>query len=207
MAKELLEQISFEARNSEYVDEKSGVSARLSISALENLLSSAEQRLLKNNEQKTTLRLSDFSSIIPAITGKVELVYEGEQEGAAFVANHLIDNAIKTLFVKYFPKIEKLEKQGVTNPYEEILSWFFNESGFEILNGILDTEYQKKTYANIPMINDLIIKYHPNIDKEDIAFLKEFVLWGLVQFKKLSKVQHNDGVQIQDPYGNYIRNI
>ena len=206
LAKELLEQISFEARNSEYVDEKSGVSARLSISALENLLSSAEQRLLKNNEQKTTLRLSDFSSIIPAITGKVELVYEGEQEGAAFVANHLIDNAIKTLFVKYFPKIEKLEKQGVTNPYEESLSWFFNESGFEILNGILDTEYQKRLMLISPL-NDLIIKYHPNIDKEDIAFLKEFVLWGLVQFKKLSKVQHNDGVQIQDPYGNYIRNI
>lgn len=206
LAKELLEQISFEARNSEYVDEKSGVSARLSISALENLLSSAEQRLLKNNEQKTTLRLSDFTSIIPAITGKVELVYEGEQEGAAFVANQLIDNAIKTLFVKYFPKIEKLEKEGVTNPYEEIVSWFFNDSGFEILNGILDTEYQKRLMV-IPPLNDLVKKYQPNIDKEDISFLKEFVLWGLVQFKKLSKVQHNDGVQIQDPYGNYIRNI
>ena len=206
LAKELLEQISFEARNSEYIDEKSGVSARLSISALENLLSSAEQRLLKNNEQKTTIRLSDFTSIIPAITGKVELVYEGEQEGAAFVANQLIDNAIKTLFVKYFPKIEKLEKQGATSPYEEIVSWFFNESSFEILNGILDTEYQKRLMLISPL-NDLVIKYHPNIDKEDIAFLKEFVLWGLVQFKKLSKLHHNEGVQIQDPYGNYIRNI
>ena len=92
-----MEEISFEARQSEYIDEKSGVSARLSISALENLLSSAEQRLLRNNESKTTVRLSDFSSIIPAITGKVELVYEGEQEGAEFVANKLIDSAIKTL--------------------------------------------------------------------------------------------------------------
>ena len=55
--------------------------------------------MLKNNEQKTTLRLSDFTSIIPAITGKVELVYEGEQEGAAFVANHLIDKAIKKPFL------------------------------------------------------------------------------------------------------------
>jgi magnesium chelatase subunit I len=108
LAADLLEEISFEARQSEYIDEKSGVSARLSISALENLLSSAEQRLLRNNESKTTVRLSDFSSIIPAITGKVELVYEGEQEGAEFVANKLIDSAIKTLFENNFPKIEKL---------------------------------------------------------------------------------------------------
>ena len=150
--------------------------------------------------------MSDFNSIIPAITGKVELVYEGEQEGAAFVANQLIDNAIKTLFVKYFPKIEKLEKEGVTNPYEEIVSWFFNESGFEILNGILETEYQKKLMLISPL-NDLVKKFQPNISNEDISFLKEFVLWGLVQFKKLSKVQHIDGVQIQDPCGNYIRNI
>ena len=136
----------------------------------------------------------------------MELVYEGEQEGAAFVANHLIEKAIKTLFIKYFPKIEKLEKEGATNPYEKIVSWFFNESGFEILNGILDSEYQKRLMVISPL-NDLVKKYQPNIAKEDVAFVKEFVLWGLVQFKKLSKVQHNEGVQIQDPYGNYIRNI
>ena len=136
LAEDLLEEISFEARKSEYIDEKSGVSARLSISALENLLSSAEQRLLRNNESKTSVRLSDFSSIIPAITGKVELVYEGEQEGAEFVANKLIDTAIKTLFEKNFPKIEKLEKQGANSPYDDLVTWFFNESKFEILNGI-----------------------------------------------------------------------
>ncbi len=106
LAADLLEEISFEARQSEYIDEKSGVSARLSISALENLLSSAEQRLLRNNESKTTVRLSDFSSIIPAITGKVELVYEGEQEGAEFVANKLIDSAIKTLLKRIFLKLK-----------------------------------------------------------------------------------------------------
>ena len=82
----------------------------------------------------------------------------------------------------------------------------FNESGFEILNGILDSEYHKKLMSISPL-NDLIKKYQPNISKEDVGFLKEFVLWGLVQFKKLSKVKHLDGVQIQDPYGNYIRNI
>ena len=206
LAADLLEEISFEARQSEYIDEKSGVSARLSISALENLLSSAEQRLLRNNESKTTVRLSDFSSIIPAITGKVELVYEGEQEGAEFVANKLIDSAIKTLFEKNFPRIEKLEKQGANTPYDDLVTWFFNESKFEILNGISEKEYQKKLLSIEPL-NKLLKEYHPEALKEDIYFLNEFVLWGLVQFKKLSKVEYSEGIEIQDPYGDYIKNI
>ena len=206
LATDLLEEISFEARQSEYIDEKSGVSARLSISALENLLSSAEQRLLRNNESKTTVRLSDFSSIVPAITGKVELVYEGEQEGAEFVANKLIDNAIKTLFEKNFPKIEKLEKQGANTPYDDLVTWFFNESKFEILNGISEKEYQKKLLSIEPL-NKLLKEYRPEALKEDIYFLNEFVLWGLVQFKKLSKVEYSEGIEIQDPYGDYIKNI
>ena len=206
LAADLLEEISFEARQSEYIDEKSGVSARLSISALENLLSSAEQRLLRNNESKTTVRLSDFSSIIPAITGKVELVYEGEQEGAEFVANKLIDSAIKTLFEKNFPKIEKLEKQGANTPYDDLITWFFNESKFEILNGISEKEYQKKLLSIEPL-NKLLKEYQPEALEEDIYFLNEFVLWGLVEFKKLSKVKYSGGIEIQDPYGNYIKNI
>jgi magnesium chelatase subunit I len=90
LAYNLLEQIIFEARESEYVDQKSGVSARMSISMLESLVSTAERRALINNETHTTTRLSDFMGVIPAITGKVELVYEGEQEGAAFVAEQLL---------------------------------------------------------------------------------------------------------------------
>ena len=72
--------------------------------------------------------------IIPAITGKVELVYEGEQEGAATVAQYLIGDAIHTLFPAYFPKIEKLEKENEKNAYTDLLEWFFNESGFELLD-------------------------------------------------------------------------
>tara|TARA_A200000113_G_scaffold2126_1_gene2330 strand:+ start:411 stop:1907 length:1497 start_codon:yes stop_codon:yes gene_type:complete len=206
LAKTLLEQISFEARKSEFVDEKSGVSARLSITALENLLSRAEQRLLRSGARNTTLRLSDFNSIIPSITGKIELVYEGEQEGAEFVANQLIENAVKTLFEQLFPKIEKLEKENMESPYDELVNWFFNESGFEILNDILDEDYQNKLMSIGPL-NNLVRKYQPETPKKDLSFLKEFVLWGLVQFKKLSKVQYNQGIQIQDPYGNYINNI
>ena len=206
LAKDLLEQISFEARESEYVDEKSGVSARLSITAYENLLSSAELRSLRNNEKNSTIRLSDFMGIIPAITGKVELVYEGEEEGGDFVAKQLIENAIKKLFSDHFPKIEKLEKQDADSPYDEVVTWFFNENKFEILTDLSDKAYFEKLNSIDPLSN-LISKYQPNVIPEDQAFMKEFILWGLVQFKKLSMTNYSDGVQIQDPYGNYIQNM
>ncbi|MDX1463888.1 MAG: sigma 54-interacting transcriptional regulator, partial [Marinirhabdus sp.] len=125
LAKDIIEQISFEARESEFIDAKSGVSARLSITAFENLLSTAERRALTNGDTQTTVRLSDFMGVIPAITGKVELVYEGEQEGANEVAKQLIADAVKQQFLNYFPKIEKLQKEGDVDPYEEVVGWFF----------------------------------------------------------------------------------
>ena len=90
LARDLIEQIGFEARKSEYVDAKSGVSTRMSITAFENLVSTAERRLLITHDSKTSIRMSDFLGIMTAINGKIELVYEGEQEGAGEVAYHLI---------------------------------------------------------------------------------------------------------------------
>ena len=206
LAKELLEQISFEARDSEYVDVKSGVSARMSITAFENLLSTAERRALLAGDSETSVRLSDFIGVIPAITGKVELVYEGEQEGADFVANTLIDEAIKTLFPKYFPKIEKLEKQGEETPYDDLISWFFNGDGFELLDEFTDKDYKTKLDEVLPL-DALIADHQPDIDPKDVYFEKEFILWGLVQFKKLSKYRYSEGVQIKDPYGSYISGL
>ena len=121
IAKDLLEQIGFEARKSEYVDAKSGVSARMSITACENLYSTAERRLLITQDEKTSIRMTDFLGVVSAINGKIELVYEGEQEGANEVSFHLISMSIKTLFPKYFPKIEKLEKPNETGPYYDCL--------------------------------------------------------------------------------------
>ena len=81
LVKRLIEQVSFEARASEYVDKKSGVSARLTIAAYENAVSAAERRAIMNKEKETQVWISDLAGIIPSITGKIELVYEGEQEG------------------------------------------------------------------------------------------------------------------------------
>jgi magnesium chelatase subunit I len=202
LAKDLLEQISFEARESEYIDNKSGVSARMSITAYENLLSTAERRTLKSGNDKTTLRLSDFMGIIPAITGKVELVYEGEQEGAAIVAQHLIGDAIHTFFPAYFPKIEKLEKQGEKNAFSDTIDWFYT-SGFQLLDDCTDEEYQS-ILDDVAPLEILIKKYQPQTLNEDRYFMKEFILWGLVEYEKLSKDRFENGYQFKDTFGSFI---
>jgi magnesium chelatase subunit I len=206
LAKDLLEQISFEARESEFIDNKSGVSARMSITAYENLVSTAERRALQNGSNNTTVRLSDFMGIIPAITGKVELVYEGEQEGAAQVAQHLIGDAIHSFFPACFPKIEKLEKLDEKTPYSDLIDWFFSESGFELLDDCNDDVY-RKTLDGIKPLDVLIKKYQPQVQDKEVYFMKEFLLWGLVEYDKLSKDRIESGYQFTDKFGSYLNKL
>ena len=206
LAKDILEEISFQARKSEFIDEKSGVSARMSITAFENLLSTAERRALHNGESETTIRLGDFMGIIPSITGKVELVYEGEQEGAAQVAQQLIADAVKSQFDEYFPKIEKLQKESDADPYTDIVAWFFEQSGYELLDTLSDTDYSEKLNQITPL-NELVEEYMPDLDPRDVPFVKEFVLWALVEYRKLSKYNLSDGMRFKDVYGGYISGL
>ena len=206
LAKDILEQISFEARKSEYIDHKSGVSARMSITAYENLISTAERRAILNNELETTIRFSDLIGMIPSITGKVELVYEGEQEGTSFVANHLISEATKTLFLSYFPKIEKLKKQDQETPYDEVLNWFFEADAFELSDEDTQESYSLALNSITPL-RELILKYQPNIAEIDMPFLMEFVLWALVELKQLSRRKTASGLEYNDIYANLVRNL
>ena len=144
MIKEIIEQIAIEARSSEYVDEKSGVSARLTISAYENLISYAERRKIINDETKAYARISDIVGVIPAITGKVELVYEGEQEGPAKVANILIGKAIKSVFEKNFPSPELFKKKKEQNPYRLIIVWFSKNNIVDILSTLQSRMNRKR---------------------------------------------------------------
>lgn len=205
LAREIIEQISFEARESAYVDAKSGVSARMSITAFQNLLSTAELRMLQTGDTSTTVRLSDFMGIVPAITGKVELLYEGEQEGAASVAIQLIEDAVKTLFPTLFPKIEKLEKENKQYPYDDIVRWFLDSDGIELPDDLSNFDYQQKL-AQVKPVRALIQAYHPDAKSEDIYFLIEFVLWGLTLHSKLSKYRIGNSVQFQDSIQGYLRN-
>lgn len=206
LARDILEQISFEARESEFVDVKSGISARVGISALQNLMSSAELRLLQSGDEKTTIRLSDFMGIVPAITGKVELVYEGEQEGADFVALHLIEKAIKTLFGNYFPKIEKLERKDAASPYDEIMNYFMDADKLELYNDMDEKAYQQSLDLVKPL-GKLIDKYQPDSAGDDRYFLMEFILWGLAAYNKLSKQEIDRGLEFDDLFGSYINKL
>jgi magnesium chelatase subunit I len=206
LAKDIIEQISFEARESEYIDAKSGISARMTISAMENLISASERRALKNGLSQTTVRLSDFMGIIPAITGKIELVYEGEQEGAEVIAIHLIEKAISSLFLKQFPKISKLEKQNEKNAYSDLLDWFIAEGGFELYDDFDDKQY-KKILDDIKPLEELVKKYAPDTQNEDRYFMKEFVLWALVENKKLNKEKITEGYSFKDILGHLINKL
>jgi magnesium chelatase subunit I len=190
----LIEQIAFEARQSEYVDVKSGVSARMSISAMENLISAAELRALKYGLKQTSVRLSDFLSIIPALTGKMEIAYEGEQEGARFVAEHLIRQAIKSTFEAIFPKIPKLQKQDATGPYHDTIEWFAShEDDFELTENMDDKAFQSQL-SKVTSLTKLVDQYHPVKNPGDKALLQEMILWALVEHKKLSQVKVDHGI-------------
>ncbi|MDX1446856.1 AAA family ATPase [Lishizhenia sp.] len=205
LARQLVEQISFEARKSDFVDEKSGVSARLSITALQNLIASAERRMFLAGDATTAIRLSDFLSIIPAITGKVELVYEGEQEGAAQVAEYLIGDAILSLSEQFFPKISNLEKPGVEQWYQKVVNWFVENDAFELTLTASNDEYASALNRVTPL-EDILKDYQPNVKKdEDKLFLKELILWMLVEKEKLSKSQQDTGYAIKDNLGDFLK--
>lgn len=188
LAKDLLEEVAFAARDSEYVDEKSGVSARLTISAMENLFAAAKLRLIESGTEKTSVRLLDFMSIIPSITGKIELVYEGEQEGADYVAKILIDKAVMNQFESIFPRISKLEKEGVKTPYTDLIQWF-NKNQLELNYGDTDEEFYAKLNKIAPLTT-VIEENASEFSKEDKNFCKELVLWALTISKKLDKSEN-----------------
>lgn len=197
LIKDLIEQIAFEARASEYVDEKSGVSARLTISAYENLMSAAERRTLLNGEKETFIRVSDFVGVIPAITGKIELVYEGEQEGPGIVATTLVGKAIRTLFTQYFPNPESKRKDKEKNPYKKIIDWFGEGNQVDILND-LDNKSYKNALQSVPGLMELVNHHHAGVDENTRYFMMEFALHGLAEFSQLSKNRLEAGLQFKD---------
>ncbi|EAY27627.1 hypothetical protein [Microscilla marina] len=193
----MIEQLAIEARQNEYVDIKSGVSARLTISAYENLVSAAELRALTNGETHTQARLSDLWGVIPAITGKVELVYEGEQEGPLIVAQNLIGKTVRAMFLTFFPDPEKMKKQKDKNPYKPVTDWFGNGNTIDLLNDLSHADY-KDTLLKVAGLEDLVEEYHARETYELKLFLMEFALHGLAEYSMLSKNTLSRGLQFKD---------
>ncbi len=180
----LLEQISFTARESELVDEKSGVSARLSISGYENLVSTAERRMLINGEKTTTARITDFWGVIPAITGKVELVYEGEQEGPYAVALELIGDSVEEVFLAHFPNPDKLKKGRESDPYGIIKAWFSGGNAVNILNDASEKDYRSEL-DRVAGLKRLV--EGQSLPKEQLYTFMELALHGLAEMNVINK--------------------
>ncbi len=189
----LVEQIAMEARKSEFVDQKSGVSARLTISAYENLVSTAELRALRNGNKHTRVRIADFIGIVPSITGKIELVYEGEQEGPLNVAHRLLGMAIRTSFLQHFPDPQSFKKgrenakvKPKPSPYQPIIDWFGKGNDLALLQGDTDDAY----IANLYKVDGLyaaVKQFYPNADESQTGLFMEFLLHGIAEFSLISK--------------------
>ncbi len=209
LVKRLIEQVAFEARGSELVDKKSGVSARLSISAFENAISAAERRAIINNEKETQVWISDLVGIIPSITGKIELVYEGEQEGPYQVAYNLLERSIRTQFGVYFPNPDSLKKRrgketgNEDNPYKAITRWF--DAGNH-LNVFLETKDEDKMQLlyKVDGLHALVKKYFKGANEKESALLMEFVLHGLAAHSLISKKVLDGKIEFKDLMGSML---
>lgn len=190
---DILEQVAIEARTSELVDQKSGVSARMTISAFENLVSAAELRMLKNREESTQARIADLWSIIPALTGKMELVYEGELEGPVLVAKNLINKAIRTQFLKHFPDPSpKKGKAKKESPYLTLIEWFNKGNELNLKQNTSEQEWTK-LLTGLPGVAEIL-----GPDKTQNIWV-EFMLHGLAECSSIGKSEYGpEGILFRD---------
>ena len=186
--KELVEMVAVQARKSSYVDQSSGVSVRMTIALLENLISNAERRAIRTGERRQAVRLCDLQHAIASITGKVELVYEGEQEGSVAVAKHLVGKAVKEIFAKYFPDAYKAKEKNEGSPsdYDPIFRWFATGKKVEISDELPTREFHQRL-SQVNGLEDLPKRYLPLRDPAELPTAMEFVLEALHQNSILAK--------------------
>ena len=175
---EIVEEVAFLGRRDSRIDRRSGVSQRLPISCLENVISNGERRALMTKESRVTLRVADVYASIPAVTGKLELEYEGEMRGASRVAGDLIQRAVLKAFRRHFAK----------RNFDQIVQWFDLGGEVKVTDRTSSQEYLKKVKP-IQGFEKVLSKRRVNLrrDPEMAASLVEFVLEGLTALKKLSR--------------------
>jgi magnesium chelatase subunit I len=175
---ELVERVAFEARDDKRVDRRSGVSQRLPISLLENVVSAAERRAIATREKPVVPRVSDVYAALPAITGKLELEYEGELQGAEVIAKELIRRAAGRTFES---------RVGGAN-VDDIVHWF-DEGGALKINADERSEACLKGFSVVPGLLDLIDRVGLAAKKDPATMVSacELVLEGLVAEKRISR--------------------
>lgn len=202
---ELLEYVAFEARDSEYIDQKSGVSTRMTITAMEQLISAAERRALVNNESETVARITDLFHIVPALTGKLELVYEGEQEGAINVAKHIIGKAIKKTFAHYFPDPGE-QKKSDDNIYQPVLDWFADGNTLIVSDNLSQKEYEE-LLDDVDGLSSLVEENSLLDENNDPYVLMDFVIEALHQHSMVGKEDLDDARNYSDMLGSMLGSI
>jgi len=175
---EIIEGVAFLGRQDQRIDNRSGISQRLTISCLENPVSNAEQRALSAQEEKVVPRVSDIYASIPAITGKLELEYEGELKGAVKIARQLIQSSVLKAFERNFPKQQ----------FDQIVQWFDLGGEVQVSDQTSAQEYFQKV-KSIQGLEETLEKMgvSPQEDLPAAVSLIEFVLEGLYAEKKLNR--------------------
>jgi magnesium chelatase subunit I len=202
--REVVEQVAFEARQSEYVDQKSGVSARLTRAALEGLISAAERRALLHSEAETVARISDLYAVEPAVTGKVELVYEGEQEGAQQVAHLLIGKAVAATFKRYFP--DPADKEKGRAAYSQVLAWFSKGNRLD-LAPVMPFDAYAKALDQVDGLRQVVAEHAAGGTPAETASAMEFVLEALHQHSLLGKDRVDGEARFSDLMGSVLGQI
>lgn len=198
----IIENVAFEARKSEYIDQKSGVSTRMTITAMEQVISSAESRAALYGEKETDLRITDLYAMVPALTGKLELVYEGEQEGAVNVAKHIIGKAINKTFKEHFSDPQTRKRDENKNDYDTILKWFSDGNLLELPSSIDDNAY-KNRLDEVDGLGNLIEKKFSSLSGSKYPVM-DMVIEALHQNSKIGKDDIDDVHTYTDMLGSML---
>jgi len=196
-----IERIGFIARQSEYIDQKSGVSARLTITAYECVMATAEQRCLLQGESHTTVRLIDIYGALPAIIGKIELVYEGEKEGIQTVGFHLFHKAMREEFLAHFPSPEKFRRSSQPNPYKPIIDYFNAGNTLSLSRWASDADYQQQL-RKIPALLQLVESMR--LPGSPYTWM-ELVLHGLADLSLLGRAVSEQEITLKDILGDMLK--
>jgi magnesium chelatase subunit I len=200
--REVIEEVAIQARRSDLVDQASGVSVRLTIALLENVTSNAERRALRLGRTRVVARLADLFAAESAVTGKIELVFEGEREGPAAVADRILGEGVLAVFLRYFPAPYRSEQRRrepePKDAYKPIVDWF--AGGKSII--VQDEAADVPALGAIPALTDLV-REHLNPAEDDIVPACELVLEGLHRSSLLAKDKSPDGVT----YGDMLKGM
>ncbi len=205
---EIVESTAMFARESDFVDQSAGVSVRMTISTTEAMIANAERRSILLDEMPIVPRLVDLQQALAGMTGKTELVFEGEQEGPIKVARLLLGKGVRAVFAKYFPDPlgrggRSREGEELSSPYDPILSWFSEGHSVELHDTMPTDEFYRRLDA-VPGLEKLAARFlgTESTDPYTHGLAMEFILEGLYQSSRIAKEEGDAVASYRDMVGS-----